>query len=63
MEVYGGIIKDLDFLKKALRHSQSNALSARSNSNSKDDGLSSKRKTIGQTNNASINYYHNKINN
>ena len=54
----GNNINNLEFFKKMLANSQSNYnLSARSNSNSKDDGLSTKRKTNIQSTSGSVNYF------
>ena len=54
----GNNINNLEFFKKMLANSQSNYnLSARSNSNSKDDGLSTKRKTNFQSTSGSVNYF------
>ena len=54
----GNNINNLDLFKKMLASSQSNMnLTTRSNSNSKDDGLSAKRKTNVQSNSGSVNYF------
>lgn len=54
----GNNINNLEHLKKMMANSQSNLnLTTRSNSNSKDDGLSNKRKTNIQSNSGSINYF------
>jgi len=54
----GNNLNNLEFFKKMLANSQSNYnLSARSNSNSKDDGLSTKRKTNFQSTSGSVNYF------
>ena len=55
---YGNNINNLDLFKKKLVNSQSYMnLTTRINSNSKDDGLSTKRKTNVQSNSASVNYF------
>ena len=52
----GNNINNLDLFKKMLANTQSNMnLTTRSNSNSKDDGLSTKRKTNVQSNSGSVN--------
>ena len=55
----GNNISNLEYFKKLLANSQSslNLSTARSNSNSKDDGLSSKRKTNVQSTSSSVNYF------
>jgi aurora kinase len=54
----GNNINNLEHFKKLMAYSQSNLnLTTRSNSNSKDDGLSNKRKTNIQSNSGSINYF------
>ena len=54
----GTNINNLDLFKKMLANSQSNLnLTTRSNSNSKDDGLSAKRKTNVQSTSGSVNYF------
>jgi serine/threonine protein kinase len=54
----GNNINNLEHFKKLMANSQSNLnLTTRSNSNSKDDGLSNKRKTNIQSNSGSINYF------
>ena len=54
----GNNINNLDLFKKMMTNSQSYMNSTtRSNSNSKDDGLSSKRKTNVQSNSGSVNYF------
>ena len=54
----GNNISNLDQFKKMMANSQSNLnFSLRSNSNSKDDGLSSKRKTNVQSATSSVNYF------
>ena len=54
----GNNINNLDLFKKMLANTQSNMnLTTRSNSNSKDDGLSTKRKTNVQSNSGSVNYF------
>jgi predicted nucleic acid-binding Zn-ribbon protein len=54
----GNNISNLEYFKKLLANSQSSLnLSNRSNSNSKDDGLSSKRKTNVQSTSSSVNYF------
>ena len=54
----GNNINNLDLFKKKLVNSQSYMnLTTRSYSNSKDDGLSTKRKTNVQSNSASVNYF------
>ena len=54
----GNSINNLENFKKLMASSQSNLnLTTRSNSNSKDDGLSNKRKTNVQSNSGSINYF------
>ena len=54
----GNSINNLENFKKLMTSSQSNLnLTTRSNSNSKDDGLSNKRKTNVQSNSGSINYF------
>ena len=52
----GNNINNLDLFKKMMANSQSVNLSIRNNSNYKDDGLSSKRKTNVQPN-PSVNYF------
>ena len=54
----GNNINNLDLFKKMLANSQSYMNSTtRSNSNSKDDGLSAKRKTNVQSNSGSVHYF------
>ena len=53
----GTNINNLDLFKKMLANSQSLNLTTRSNSNSKDDGLSAKRKTNVQSTSGSVNYF------
>ena len=57
----GKNINDFDHFKKTSgnsHNSQSNYnISTRSNSNSKYDGLSAKRKTNAQSNSGSVNYF------